>query len=76
MYNFLFSDTSFKVPAKHDTLKDTLATESSMDTEVNITDPSVLIIPAPKTGVDVYQLINMMMKISYFNVSQMYIGVN
>ena len=71
MYNFLFSDTSFEVPEKHDTSKDTLTTESSMDTEVNITGPSVLSIPTPKPGVDVYQHVNMMMKVSYLNVTQM-----
>ena len=65
------SDTSFEVPAKHDTSKDTLTTELSMDTEVNITGPSVPSLPPPEPGVDVYQHTNMMMKVSYFNVTQM-----
>ena len=71
MYNFLFSDASIKVPEKHDTSKDTLTTELSTDTEVNVTGPSVLSIPTPKPGVYMYQHINMMMKVSYFNFTQM-----
>ena len=42
-----------------------MTTESSMNTEVNVAGPSLLSIPAPKPGLDVYQHVSMMMKVSY-----------
>ena len=66
LFFFSFSDTSFEVPRRYNSSKDTLITESSTDNEVNVTGPSVLSLPAPKPGVDVYQHVNMMMKVSLF----------
>ena len=64
VYIHIASDTSFEVPAKHDISKDTLTTDTSTDTEVNITGPSVLSVPPPVPSVDVYEHVNMMMKVS------------
>ena len=43
----------------------------STDTEVNVTGPSVLSLTPPVPGFEMYQHINMMMNVSYFNVTQM-----
>ena len=46
-----------QVQGKHDTSKDTLTTETSTNTEVNVTGPSVQSLPALEPGVDVKNML-------------------